>query len=51
MRHRFAHAIGERRRVAQAEIEALRADRRKNVAGFADKSGARPDGDFRPLGA
>ena len=45
-RQRRTDAIGKRRHVAQAEIEALRADGRKDMACFADKSRARPDETF-----
>src|SRR5262245_59498153 len=44
---RFTHAVGECRRIAQAEIQSLRADGRKNVCGFADKNGAVPGKNLR----
>ncbi len=37
---RFGDAIGESGGVAEAEIEPLRADRRKNMRGLADEHGA-----------
>ena len=39
---RFAHAVGERRRIAQAEVQSLRTNGWKNVRGLADKGRAAP---------